>query len=125
MSHSGAALRVSEIADEIDAALSIVVTDRDGAEHRLPAEEGWRVMEVIRDWGLDLKAECGGACACATCHVHIDPAWSAQLPPPTDEEIDMLDGAFEVTDASRLSCQILLTPELDGLRLRLVAGTEK
>ena len=125
MNHSGAALRVSETADEIDAALSIVVTDRGGAEHRLPAEEGWRVMEVIRDWGLDLKAECGGACACATCHVHVDRDWSAQLPPPTDEEIDMLDGAFDVTEASRLSCQILLTPDLDGLRLRLVAGTEK
>jgi 2Fe-2S ferredoxin len=125
MSHAQSALRVSEIADEIDAALSILVIDREGCEHRLPAEEGWRAMEVIRDWGLDLKAECGGACACATCHVHVDPQWAAQLPPPSREEIDMLDGAFDVTEASRLSCQILLTPELDGLRLRLVAGTEK
>jgi 2Fe-2S ferredoxin len=125
MSSSQAALRVDEAAEHLDAALSILVIDHDGAEHRLPAEEGWRVMEVIRDWGLDIKAECGGACACATCHVHIDAAWSKQLPPPSDEEIDMLDGAFDVTDFSRLSCQILLTPEMDGLRVRLAPGTEK
>jgi ferredoxin, 2Fe-2S len=123
MNSAQATLRAFE--EEIEPALAIVVTDRDGREHRLPAEEGWRAMEVIRDWALDIKAECGGACACATCHVHVDPTWAAQLPPPTDEEIDMLDGAFDVTDASRLSCQILLTSELDGLRLRLVAGTEK
>jgi 2Fe-2S ferredoxin len=122
---SSQALRVSDLAEELDPALAIHVTDRSGAEHILPAEEGWRVMEVIRDWGLDIKAECGGACACATCHVHVDPAWTAQLPPASAEEIDMLDGAFEVTDSSRLSCQILLTPELNRLRLRLAPGTEK
>ena len=125
MSFSQAALRIEDTAEDFDAALSITVTDRGGAEHRLPAEEGWRVMEVIRDWGLDIKAECGGACACATCHVHIDPAWAAELPPHSDEEIDMLDGAFDVTDTSRLSCQILLTPAMNGLRVRLAPGTEK
>jgi 2Fe-2S ferredoxin len=110
---------------ETDAALTLVVIDRAGVEHRLPAEEGWRVMEVIRDWGLDLKAECGGACACATCHVHVDPDWTGELAAPSGEELDMLDAAFEVTDASRLSCQILLTPELDGLRVKLAPGTER
>ena len=124
MRSSQAALRLDDFA-EYEPALSISVTDRDGAEHRLPAEEGWRVMEVIRDWGLDIKAECGGACACATCHVHVDPAWAARLVPPSAEEVDMLDGAFEVTEASRLSCQILVTPEMDGLRLRLAPGTER
>ena len=123
MSPSQAALRVSHIQNDNEPALTIVVTDRGGVEHSLPAEEGWRVMEVIRDWGLDMKAECGGACA--TCHVHVDLSWAAQLPPPTGEEIDMLDGAFDVTDASRLSCQILLTPELNGLRLKLAPGTER
>jgi len=124
MSSSQAALRQDDFAD-LDPALTIVVVDQRGAEHRLPAEEGWRAMEVIRDWGLNIKAECGGACACATCHVHVDAAWAAQLPPPSDEEIDMLDGAFNVTDTSRLSCQILLTPELNGLKLRLAPGTER
>ena len=125
MSNAQSALKLADIAEEFDAALCIHGTDHHGAEHRLPAEEGWRAMEVIRDWGLALKAECGGACACATCHVHVDPQWAAQLPPPTEEEIDMLDGAFDVTETSRLSCQILLTPDLDGLRLRLAPGTEK
>jgi 2Fe-2S ferredoxin len=124
MSPAQAALRLDP-ADEIEPALGIVVTDRDGAEHRLPAIEGWRAMEVIRDWGLDMKAECGGACACATCHVYVDPAWAAQLTPPTAEEIGMLDGAFDVRDESRLACRILLTPEMDGLRLAIAPGSEK
>ncbi len=125
MSSSQAALRTSDLADPFETALTVAVTDRNGREHLLPAEEGWRLMEVIRDWGLDIKAECGGACACATCHVHVHPDWIGQLQPPTAEEIDMLDDAFEVTEASRLSCQILLSPALNGLQLRLVAGTEK
>lgn len=124
MSPAHAALRIDEF-EELEPALAIIVTDQAGAEHRLPAEEGWRAMEVIRDWGLDIKAECGGAAACATCHVHVDAAWSGKLPPPGDEEIDRLDDAFDVTPASRLSCQILLTPAMNGLRLRLVPGTER
>jgi 2Fe-2S ferredoxin len=125
MSAAQMALRVHEILDEVEPALVIVVTDRDGREHRLPAEDGWRAMEVIRDWGLDIKAECGGACACATCHVYVDSVWAPLLPPPEAEEIDMLDGAFDVREESRLSCQILLNPALDGLRLRLAPGTQK
>lgn len=123
MSPSQAALRV-EIPEE-DPDLSILVVDRAGVEHRLAAVEGWRVMEVIRDWGLDIKAECGGAAACATCHVHLDRGWAAKLPAPTDEEIERLDDAFDVRPESRLSCQILVTPELDGLRLSLAPGTER
>ena len=123
MSPSQAALRIEDPDDEPE--LAILVTDLAGTEHRLPAAEGWRVMEVIRDWGLDIKAECGGAAACATCHVHLDPRWATQLPAPTDEEIDRLDEAFDVRDVSRLSCQILVTPELNGLRLSLAPGTEK
>jgi len=125
MTAQSAALRIDDEEDELAPALSIIVIDRAGHEHRLGAEEGWRAMEVVRDWGLDIKAECGGACACATCHVHVDPAWLGRLVPPTEEEIDMLDGAFDVNETSRLSCQILLTPELNGLRLTLAPGSEK
>lgn len=99
--------------------MHIVVTDRVGREHRLEAVEGWRVMEIIRDWDLPIRAECGGACACATCHVYVDAEWVAHLPEPRDEEIDRLDDAWHVRDTSRLSCQLLMTPELDGLRLHL------
>ena len=102
----------------------IFVTDHDGREHALPALEGWRVMEVIRDWGIELKAECGGACACATCHVYVDEAWVPRLHPPTDEEVDRLDDAFAVGETSRLCCQILVSPETNGLRVRLAPGSE-
>ena len=102
----------------------LLVEDRDGHEHKLEGLDGWRVMEVIRDWGLSIKAECGGACACATGHVYVDPEWVGRLVPPSDEEIDMLDGAFFVEPNSRLACQILMTPEIDGLRVKLAPGTE-
>ena len=91
----------------------------DGSVHRLEALEGWRVMEVIRDWGLPIKAECGGACACATCHVWVSKAWTEKLVPPTGEESEMLDGAFQVDERSRLSCQLIMSPELDGLEIEL------
>jgi 2Fe-2S ferredoxin len=105
-------------------ALFIYVTDHEGREHELQAIEGWRVMEVIRDWGLGIKAECGGACACATCHVYIEDGWGPRLTPPDDEEVDRLDEALGVEASSRLSCQILMSPEINGLRVRLAPGSE-
>jgi ferredoxin len=66
--------------------MKILVTDQSGAEHELEGLDGWRTMEVIRDWGLNIKAECGGACSCATCHVYVDEPWFSQLPPPSDDE---------------------------------------
>jgi 2Fe-2S ferredoxin len=91
----------------------------DGAAHVLEAPEGWRVMEVIRDWGLPIKAECGGACACATCHVRVADHWLDRLPAPSDEEVGRLDEVIEVDDRSRLACQILTASELDGLEVEL------
>lgn len=104
--------------------IEIRVTDFDGKEHVLPAIDGWRVMEVIRDWGLAMKAECGGSCACGTCHVVVDPKWVDKLPPPTDEEMDQLDMIFGVEETSRLACQILTAADLDGLTIRLAPGSE-
>jgi 2Fe-2S ferredoxin len=103
----------------------IHVVDHEGHEHQLEALEGWRIMEIIRDWGIDVKAECGGACACATCHVYVDESWLDRLDPPSGEEIDRLDDATAVESSSRLSCQILMRPDLDGLRLRLAPGSER
>jgi 2Fe-2S ferredoxin len=105
--------------------MHIHVTDRQGKRHTLDALEGFRVMEIIRDWDMDIKAECGGACACGTCHVHVAPEWAAKLAAPLDEEIDLLDMAFDVEETSRLSCQIIMTAELDGLEVTLAPGTEK
>jgi 2Fe-2S ferredoxin len=99
--------------------VSVTITDREGRNHVLEGLEGWRLMEVIRDYGLPIKAECGGACSCATCHVYVDEAWNDRLEPPGEEEIRMLDEAFDVEANSRLSCQIILKPEFAGLRATL------
>ena len=104
--------------------MKIFVTDREGQEHTLDALEGWRVMEIIKDHGLDLKAECGGACCCATCHVYVHEDWIDKLYDMRDDEEDMLDEAMEVEDNSRLSCQILMSEELDGLKVTIAPGTE-
>ncbi len=125
MSPTNAAIRLPDPLAENDNAIILRVIDHDGLEHRLPAPAGWRVMEVIRDWGLDIKAECGGACACATCHVHVVGGQDPALPAPSEAEADQLDAAFFVQDNSRLSCQLLVTPDMDGLAVRLAPGTGK
>lgn len=103
--------------------MKIFVTTQDGVEHELEALEGWRVMEIIKDYGLPLKAECGGACCCATCHVYVDEAWLDKLYPMRDDEEDMLDEATgEVKENSRLSCQILMSEALDGLKVTIAEG---
>ncbi len=102
----------------------LLVVDHSGQEHMLPALDGWRVMEVIRDWGVPLKATCGGACACASCHVYVDDTWVERLVPPTAEEEDRLDEAFAVERSSRLACQILMSPGISGLKVRLAPGSE-
>lgn len=104
--------------------MKIFVTDQSGQEHELEGIEGWRVMEIIRDYGLPIKAECGGCCACATCHVYVHPDWVDRLYPMRDDEQDALDTAPAVLDNSRLSCQILMSEELDGLKVTLAPGSE-
>ena len=99
--------------------IPVHVTDYEGTRHTLDGIEGWRLMEVIRDYGLPIKAECGGACACATCHVYVDPAWMGKLVAPHNDETLMMDDAMAVQENSRLSCQIILTPELEGLEVTL------
>jgi len=101
---------------------SIKVIDHDGISHILDAVEGWRVMEIIREHGFDVGGLCGGACACATCHVEVDEGWLEKLHPANDDEEAMLDSVPVLSNGSRLSCQIIFTPELDGLELRLVVN---
>ena len=85
-------------------------------------EAGEVVMALARAHDIDgIAAECGGGCACATCHVHVDPAWMPKVGPPGELERDLLDFEANKTDASRLSCQIVLREELDGLTVT-VAG---
>ena len=99
--------------------MKILVKDRDSNEHELQGDSSSTLMEIIRDAGVDIEAACGGCCACATCHVYIDSKWLKKLKPRDDDEESMLDQAFDVKENSRLSCQINLTEELDGLQLEL------
>lgn len=94
----------------------ITFIEHDGTVHALEAEIGSTVMEVgLRNGVASIVAECGGSCTCATCLVHVDEAWSAIVGPPSADEEDMLDTAFEAKSTSRLSCQIIVTQSLDGL----------
>ena len=99
--------------------MKLYVTDHNGNEQQIEGIDGWQLMEAIRDEGVEIKAECGGACACATCHVYIDEDWKNKIPEKSEEEMDMLDLAFDVQENSRLSCQITITPDLDGLKVTL------
>lgn len=94
----------------------ITYIEHDGTVHTVEAEIGSTVMETaLRNDVSSIVAECGGGCTCATCLVHVDDAWSAKVGPPSAEEEEMLDTAFEVKPTSRLSCQIKVTAALDGL----------
>jgi 2Fe-2S ferredoxin len=100
--------------------MKIIAVDRNGAEHIVEGRDGWTLMELLRDAGLPIAAECGGACACATCHVYVEESWLDKLPPRSDAETDMLDMALAVEANSRLSCQLTAKPELDGIKVTIV-----
>ncbi|HMN51408.1 MAG TPA: 2Fe-2S iron-sulfur cluster-binding protein [Xanthobacteraceae bacterium] len=95
---------------------TITFIEQAGTRRTVDAETGSTVMEAaIRNGIPGIEAECGGACSCATCHVYVDEAWSEKVGKPSPMEEDMLDFAFDVRPTSRLSCQIKVTDELDGL----------
>jgi 2Fe-2S ferredoxin len=92
----------------------------DGSQQTVEAEPGMTVMETAKKHLVQgIEAECGGACACATCHVYVDDQWRERVGPPSEMEEDMLDFAFDVRESSRLSCQIKVTEALDGLVVRV------
>lgn len=96
----------------------IFVTLRNGETRELVARDGYSVMEIIRDAGIeDILAMCGGCCSCATCHVYVDSAFAVEVGAPTDGEGDLLDFSDHKTAQSRLSCQIKMRASLDGLRV--------
>jgi 2Fe-2S ferredoxin len=101
---------------------TITFIQPDGSEQVVEAEAGVTLMESAKMNDVPgIEAECGGASACATCHVYVDDAWREKTGKPSQMEEDMLDFAFDVREQSRLSCQIKLTPELDGLVVRVPA----
>ena len=96
----------------------IVFIERGGRRRELDAPLGITLMEVARQHGVQgVVAQCGGACACSTCHVYIDPAWISKLEPRDEMEEGMLENAWEPRANSRLSCQIHITADLDGLEV--------
>jgi len=98
----------------------LIVVDRSGNERTIDAQNGLTVMENIRDNGFDeLLALCGGCCSCATCHVHVDPAFVDLLPAMSEDENDLLDSSDSRDASSRLSCQIPFADALDGLRVTI------
>lgn len=101
------------------AVATLNVIDRQGLTHRLEAVEGWRVMEILRDYKVGIEGVCGGSCDCATCHVVVRADWAGRLPEPRSEEIDALDTLPLIENTSRLSCQIIWSDDLDGLTLTL------
>lgn len=100
--------------------VSINVIRRNGTSTAVQADPGQSLMEVLRNDGFDeLLALCGGCCSCATCHVHIDAATLAKLPPLGADENDLLDSSDHRDALSRLSCQVAITPELEGMTVTI------
>jgi 2Fe-2S ferredoxin len=99
---------------------TLVIIEHSGQEHRLECPSGQSVMQAVINSGVPgVLADCGGACSCATCHGYVEAAWAERVPTATDAERDMIDCAIDVQDNSRLTCQIVMTPELDGLVVHL------
>ena len=98
----------------------ITYIEQNGAEHVVEAQPGLSVREVaVKAMVPGIDADCGGACACATCHVYVDEAWLGKVGKPQAMEESMLDFAYQPKENSRLSCQITVTSDLDGLVVRL------
>lgn len=98
----------------------LTIVNRAGAETTIEAQTGLSIMENIRDAGFDeLLALCGGCCSCATCHVHVDAAWTGAVGGPNADEDDLLESSDHRNERSRLSCQIEMTDALDGLRVTI------
>lgn len=98
----------------------LIVVNRAGEESTVEVEDGLTVMEAIRDNGFDeLLALCGGCCSCATCHVHVDPAFKDKLEAMSEDEDDLLESSDHRAENSRLACQIPFTGDLDGLKVTI------
>jgi 2Fe-2S ferredoxin len=98
----------------------VTYLEPDGTERQVEAAEGTTVMEAAVDNDIEgIVAECGGACSCATCHVYVDPQWLPKLPAPDAQEDGMLDCVLDRRENSRLSCQIVIVQDLDGLVVRV------
>lgn len=103
--------------------LHITFITKDGEQKTFEVAEGDNLLDIAQANHLDMEGACGGSCACSTCHVIVDPEYYDRIPEPDDDENDMLDLAFGLTETSRLGCQVHMTKELDGIRVALPTMT--
>ena len=101
----------------------MIFIERDGSRREVDAPLGLSVLEIAHKHGVDIEGACEGSLACSTCHVIVDADWFGKLGEPTEDEEDMLDLAFGLEKTSRLGCQIVMSDALDGLVVRLPAGS--
>ncbi len=101
----------------------MVFIERDGTRKEVEAPLGLSVLEIAHRNSVDIEGACEGSLACSTCHVIVDGAWFGKLAKPTEDEEDMLDLAFDLQETSRLGCQLIMTDALDGLVVKLPAGS--
>jgi len=101
----------------------VVFVEPNGTRKEVDAPVGFSLLDIAHRNGIDIEGACEGQMACSTCHVIVDPEWYGRIPPPVEEEEDMLDLAFGLTRTSRLACQVEMTEALDGLVVRLPAAT--
>ncbi|OUM51112.1 hypothetical protein BVG19_g196 [[Candida] boidinii] len=103
--------------------LHVTFITKEGDQKTFEVADGDNLLDIAQANHLDMEGACGGSCACSTCHVIVDPEYYDSIPEPDDDENDMLDLAFGLTETSRLGCQIHMSKELDGLRVALPAMT--
>ena len=101
----------------------VTFIEQDGTRKDVEVTEGLSVLEAAHRNGIDLEGACEGSLACSTCHVVVPEEWFDRLEEPSEDEEDMLDLAFGLTETSRLGCQIIMSPDLDGLEIELPAAT--
>ncbi|KAM7206579.1 Adrenodoxin, mitochondrial [Naviculisporaceae sp. PSN 640] len=104
--------------------LYVTFIDKENREHKIAVNKGDNLLDIAQAHDLEMEGACGGSCACSTCHVIVqDQDYYDKMPEPDDDENDMLDLAFGLTETSRLGCQVVMTPELDGLTVKLPSMT--
>ncbi len=101
----------------------MVFIETNGNRKEVDAPLGLSVMEIAHRHAVDIEGACDGSLACSTCHVIVEPAWAARLDEPSEDEEDMLDLAFGLTETSRLCCQIIMCEAFDGLTVKLPEET--
>ena len=101
----------------------MVFVERDGTRKEVEAPLGLSVLEIAHRNSVDIEGACEGSLACSTCHLIVDGEWFGKLTKPTEDEEDMLDLAFDLQETSRLGCQLIMTDALDGLVVKLPAGS--